>query len=101
MNKEKGHQGGDEHKNEREVCLVIHSSLGKWQANFDKTTKVAEVITATINHFGFDRGGKYALVIKSTSETLKPERTLVSYGFSEVCQDVNFTDKGNAAYGKQ
>jgi len=91
----------DSHKEtpkDKDVCLIIQTSQGEWKTLFPKTTKVSEVITAVKQHFNFAETGKYEMRLESNpKETLKPERTLVSYGLSEVCQKVVFTDMGNAA----
>lgn len=91
--------GQNDHKNEREACLILLTTQGDWKNAFDKTTKVAEVITAVVLKFGYANNGTYELRLQSNpKEPLKPERTLVSYGLSdEECHKIVFTDLGKAA----
>lgn len=93
----KGGSGHDDQK-DKKVCLIIKTTQGTWTEKFEKTDKVSDVITAVIKHFNFAPNGNYKLRLTSNPhEDLKPERTLVSYGFSAECQEVVFTDLGNAA----
>lgn len=94
-NEKKGH---DQHE-KKEVCLIVVTTQGEWQSNFPQTTKVSEVISKVIQHFGFATNGTYELRLQSNpSEALKPERTLVSYHLvDDECHKVVFTDLGMAA----
>jgi len=88
----------DHGKPEKDVCVIAVTTQGDWEKTFEKTSKVSEVIAAIIKHFGFAGNGKYELRLQpGSTETMKPERTLVSYGLSEKCEKVFFTDLGNAA----
>lgn len=81
-------------KPDYELTLVIETSQGNWEANFQKTYKVSEVIEDVKRHFGFSNEGKYQLKLAS-GETMKPERTLVSYHLKDG-DHVTFVDLGIA-----
>lgn len=81
-------------KPDHELTLVIETSQGNWEANFSKTYKVSEVIEDVKKHFGFSNEGKYQLKLAS-GETMKPERTLVSYHLKDG-DHVTFVDLGVA-----
>lgn len=93
-----GHNDQNNNK-DKDVCLIIITTQGEWQNNFLKTSKVSEVITSVIQHFGFAPNGTYELRLQSNlQEPLKPERTLVSYGLADdECHKVVLTDLGMAA----
>ncbi len=82
---------------DKDLTITIETSQGNWTNTFPKTAKVQDVIDATISHFGFAQNGKYELRRGSgtTSELLKPERTLVSYHIQDGDVLV-FTDLGPA-----
>ena len=64
----------------KELSLIIQTPKGSWETTFPKTTKISEVLSATISHFGFAPNGSYELRLdKNPNEALNPERTLVSY----------------------
>jgi hypothetical protein len=85
-------------KKDKEVCLIIETPQGTWESHFSKTEKISDVISAVISHYEFAPDGNYQIRTKANpKEELRPERTLVSYGFSEACQDVVFTDLGKGA----
>ncbi len=66
---------------DNELEIVIKTPNGDWTNTFLKTTKVAEVIAAVIQHFNYASNGKYELRLESDPDTLlQPERPLVSYG---------------------
>lgn len=78
---------------DHELSLNIQTSQGTWQnAVFDKATKVQDVITAVIKHFGFDPGGNFQLQ-KDDGTPMKPERTLVSYHLADG-DTLQFADLG-------
>jgi len=58
--------------------LEIQTPVGDWTQDFPKTTKVSEVIQATLEHFGL-APGDYQMRLVSNGETLQPDRPLVSY----------------------
>ncbi len=71
-------------QNDNELTLVIKSTSGNWTCTYSKTAKVQDVINGAVAHFSFATNGKYELVLESKpDETLKPERTLVSYHISD------------------
>ena len=75
-------KNGKSTKDDKLISLVILTSDGakKWEADFEKTTKVSELITATINHFKLATDGRYELRLKGNmGEALQPDRPLVSY----------------------
>lgn len=73
-----------EKRNDNELTITIQTPQGDWTTTFQKTAKVAEVIQAVIEHFGFAINGKYELKLENDPNTaLKPERTLVSYGIKD------------------
>ncbi|HEY4785390.1 MAG TPA: multiubiquitin domain-containing protein [Bacteroidales bacterium] len=79
------------------IKVIICTAQGDWETEFLKTVKIAEVIEAVKSHFGFAQNGKYELRLSSNpNESLKPERTLVSYGIKDGDKLI-FTDLGNAA----
>jgi len=62
------------------ITLIIKTPNGDWTQTFRKTTKIQDVIDATVAHFGFSTNGQYELRKEDDPNTvLKPERTLVSY----------------------
>ena len=83
-----------EHGHDQELTIVIESTQGNWEATFAKTAKASEVIEATRLHFGFSQEGKYQLKL-ANGETMKPERTLVSYHLKDD-DHVTFVDLGVA-----
>jgi hypothetical protein len=68
------------HKDDKDITLIIQSPRGRKEMTFDKTTKVAEVIEAARQAFGFEPG---TFVLKRGEEVLAPERPLVSYGLED------------------
>lgn len=83
-------------RNDEELEFTISTTQGDWITSFDKNTKVQEVITAVVNHFGFAAGGNYQLVLnRKPVLPLAPERPLVSYGIKDG-NTVEFTDLGVA-----
>jgi len=92
MNHDNGHE--HDHGHDNELNIVIESTQGNWEAAFAKTAKVSEVIEATRQHFGFSQEGKYQLKL-SSGETMKPERTLVSYHLKDG-DHLTFVDLGVA-----
>lgn len=67
-------------KEKNELSLIIQTPKGNWETTFSKTTKISDVLSAVINHFGFAPNGSYELRLdKNPNEALKPERTLISY----------------------
>jgi len=83
-----------EHGHDRELTIVVESTLGDWEATFPKTAKTKEVIEATRRHFGFSQEGNYQLKLV-TGETMKPERTLISYQLKDGDR-LTFVDLGVA-----
>jgi len=83
--------------NDKELTVTIQTTQGTWISTFLKTTKVQEVIQATINHFQFSQQGNYQLRLDqgTTSLALSPERPLVSYGIKDG-DVLIFTDLGVA-----
>ncbi|OMP31906.1 hypothetical protein [Mangrovimonas sp. DI 80] len=62
------------------LSIVINTPKGKWETTFSKTSKISEVISATVSHFKFANNGSYELRMdKNPTQALKAERTLVSY----------------------
>ena len=60
--------------------ITIQTSQGPLEAEFNKTYKIQDVLTAVIEHFGFADGESLALYLESDSDNaLANERTLVSY----------------------
>ncbi len=64
------------------IEVVIQSPRGQASFSFDKTTKIAEVIEAARQKFGFEPGS-FVLRRQTTEETLSPERPLVSYHIAD------------------
>lgn len=63
-----------------ELDIIIQTPKGNWETTFPKTTKISEVLSAVIGHFGFANNGSYELRLnENPNEALKPERTLISY----------------------
>ena len=63
-----------------ELDIIIQTPKGNWETTFPKTTKISEVLSAVISHFGFASNGSYELRLdKDPNEALMPQRTLVSY----------------------
>lgn len=83
-------------KEKKHLTVKIETTQGTWESDFDKTSKVREVIQAVIQHFGFAPNGKYELRLEKDPDTvLDPDRPLVSYHI--VDGDVLvFTDLGIA-----
>ena len=80
----------------KDLTLVIKTTQGSWETVFSKTAKIQSVIDAIIAHFGFAQGGNYELMKELTpEESLKPERTLVSYHITDG-EILIFTDLGVA-----
>lgn len=77
------------------LTINIETTRGTWdKATFSKTSKIQEVIQATVQHFGFAPNGNYSLSLKANSDKpLKPDRTLVSYGIKDG-ETLVFTDLG-------
>lgn len=77
------------------LTINIETTRGTWEkATFSKTSKVQEVIQATVQHFGFAANGNYGLSLKGNPDKpLKPDRTLVSYGIKDG-ETLVFTDFG-------
>ncbi len=72
-----------EHK-DKELELIIKTPNGDWTKEFHHNTKIADVISAVVQHFNYASNGKYEIRLESNPETiLKPERTLVSYKISD------------------
>ena len=83
-------------RSDQTLEITISTTQGDWTTSFDKNTKVAEVITAVVNHFGFAAGGNYQLALNTKPVTiLKSERPLVSYGIKDG-DILEFTDLGAA-----
>jgi hypothetical protein len=70
---------------EHELTITIVTTQGKWEgAVFPKAAKIEDVIRAVVTHFGFAANGNYELRLESDPDkTLKPERTLISYGIKD------------------
>ncbi len=65
---------------DRTLTLVIQSTRGSKELQFDKTAKIADVIEKAVAAFGFAAGDNFELVLPANpGEPLRPERTLVSY----------------------
>lgn len=83
---------------DKELTITILTTQGNWTTDFDKNTKVSEVIQATIDHFGFAQNGNYELrAEKNPDEALKLDRPLVSYGIEDGDRLI-FTDLGVAVW---
>lgn len=68
---------------DKSLEVTVQTTRGSKQFTFTKETKVGEVIDQVVKSFGFAPGDRFELVLSTnTSETLKPERPLVSYGIS-------------------
>ena len=79
LNSEKGKMGKD-----NELDIVIKTPNGDWITTFIKTAKVADIVSAVVQHFNYASNGKYELRLESDPDTvLKPERPLVSYGITD------------------
>lgn len=75
-----------QHNDKKTIELIIKTPLGDWtDASFDKTTKVMDVITATLDKFPkLDKQGQYELCKQTDlNEVLEPDRPLVSYGIKD------------------
>ena len=71
-------------KMDQNLSITIKTPSGDWPATFAKTTKIHDVINAVVKQFSYAQNGKYELVAQiNPDETLKPERTLVSYGIKD------------------
>jgi hypothetical protein len=80
------------------LSITILTPQGKWDTSVVKTTKIAEVLQAVVNHFGFASNGNYELrAEKDPDVALKPDRPLVSYGIQDGDKLV-FTDLGVAVW---
>jgi hypothetical protein len=87
-----------EHEQDQKLTILIESTQGDWEATFHKTAKISEVIETTRQHFGFSHEGNYQLKL-ATGETMRPERTLVSYQLKDGDR-LTFVDLGVAvSYG--
>ncbi len=84
----------DKNRRDQELTLIIKTTQGEWKTTFDKNTKVADVIEAVRQHFGFSPEGRYELHL-SNGEVMMKERTLVSYGLKDG-DHLIFTDLGAA-----
>ena len=70
--------------NEKELELVVQSSRGSKEFTFSREAKIAEVITAAAQAFGFSASDTFRIVLASSpGQPLQPERTLVSYHLSD------------------
>jgi len=65
------------------LTLTIGTPKGSFTAEFPKTTKISELIQATISKMGLD-GGADAFEVFHGEQELKPvERPLVSFGLKD------------------
>lgn len=89
-------QKPDDRKPDNQLSVKIRTTQGTWSTDFPTTTKVEDVIKATMQHFGFAPNGQYELRLEREPNTpVKPERTLVSYGMKDG-DVLIFTDLGIA-----
>jgi hypothetical protein len=82
------------HEHDQQLTILIESTQGDWEGTFSKTAKVSELIEAARQHFGFSQEGNYQLKLV-TGETMRPERTLVSYHL-KAGDHLTFVDLGVA-----
>lgn len=83
---------------DNELSVTILTTQGTWDTLFEKTTKVAKVLQAVVNHFGFASNGNYELRAEENPDiALKPDRPLVSYGIKDGDKLI-FTDLGVAVW---
>lgn len=83
-------------KNDQTLEITISTTQGDWATSYVKNTKVQDVITSVVEHFGFAVNGNYQLAINTKPVTiLAPQRPLVSYGIKDG-DILEFTDLGAA-----
>lgn len=83
-------------ENDKQLTIKIETTQGTWEANFEKTQKVQEVILSVIQHFDFSQNGNYELRLeKDPDNALALERTLISYKIKSG-DILVFTDLGVA-----
>jgi hypothetical protein len=78
------------------LLVVVPAQAEPWENTFPKTAKIADVITAVIQKFGFAANGKYELKRENDpNAVLEPQRPLVSYGIKDGDKLI-FIDFGQA-----
>ena len=88
--------GKNENSSDKHLNVTIQTTQGNLESTFLKTAKVQDVINETIQHFGYSKNGSYELRLEiKPDETLKPDRTLVSYSIKDG-DVLIFTDLGIA-----
>lgn len=81
--------------------LEIRTAVGDWTHDFDKTTKISELIEAILDHFGL-AAGNYQIRDVSNDETLQPDRTLVSYHLESGAALMLIPEQGSGVkHGRQ
>ena len=79
-----------------DISVAIRTVKGDLERDFPKTTKIAAVIAAVVQHFNFNAEGKYELNTENDPDNpLDPNRPLVSFGLKDKNVLV-FTDLGVA-----
>lgn len=68
---------------DREVTVTIQSGRGSGSFTFPQQAKVASVIEAARDRFGYPSGDIYTLVRDKDKTELEPQRTLVSYQIAD------------------
>ncbi len=82
--------------NEITVLIIVPVQTEPWEAMFPKTAKIADVIAAVVEKFGFATNGQYELKLDSDPNIeLEPQRPLVSYGIKDGDKLI-FIDFGQA-----
>lgn len=66
----------------QDLTVVIVSPRGRWETTVPKTTKVADLIDAARQHFGFEPD-VFLLQPEGSDESLASERPLVSFGITD------------------
>ena len=83
-------------RSDSDISLTIRTVKGELERDFPKTTKIAAVIAAVVQHFNFNSEGKYELNTENDPDNpLDPNRPLVSFGLKDGDVLV-FTDLGVA-----
>jgi hypothetical protein len=70
-------------RNDNELEITITTARGEFSGVYPKTAKVQQLIDDVKDHFDLSGDGTFDLYLEGENEPLKPERTLVSYGFED------------------
>lgn len=70
-------------KKDNILDISIQSIKGTKEFSFPKQTKISDVISQAVSAFGFASGDHFELMLAGGSESLSPDRPLVSYGIED------------------